>query len=393
MKSNKWVVLGCFSAAAGLSQFLWLNFAPILSLIQKRFSISESQASLLLLVFPLIYVFLSIHAGAMTDKKGYRASLLFGTALMAVFSALRIYFESFWLLFVAQVGIAIAQPYVVNAVSKLVLDWFGKDQEAMATGLGTMGMFIGMSLGMAATPPLVESIGIERTMALFCAVSVIVFLACLRWVIPNPAKNQTIELTTQSFWADSKVLFKNGDLVAIFMISFLGLGYFNGLTTWLEPILAPRGMNSVQAGIVGGVLIFGGIFGAAIIPALSDKTKKRKPFLILCVAVGLIALYPFTMSSNYSFVLILAAIQGFFFLPAYALLLEMASELSGPKLAGSATGILMLTGNAGAVIVIVAMEAIKGDQPTFDRSILLLLGLLALALVFSLKIRETFHKR
>jgi len=193
----------------------------------------------------------------------------------------------------------------------------------------------------------------------------------------------------KQLWADCKTLMKSGDLVLLFIISFLGLGYFNGLTTWLEPILAPRGMNSEQAGMVGGVLIFGGIFGAALIPTLSDKLKRRKPFLIGCVAVGCLTLYPFTMSSNYSLVLALAAIQGFFFLPAYALLLSMASEIAGVALTGSATGILMLTGNAGAVVVIVAMEAIKGDAPTFDSSIYFLMVLLVLAIGLSAKLKET----
>ena len=66
---------------------------------------------------------------------------------------------------------------------------------------------------------------------------------------------------------------RNRELVFIFILSFLGLGYFNGLTTWLEPILAPNGINSMQAGMIGGVLILGGIVGSAIIPPISDKMK------------------------------------------------------------------------------------------------------------------------
>ena len=53
--SYRWVVLTVFTLVAGLSQLLWLNFAPLLLMIQKQYNVSEFMASLLLLVFPLIY--------------------------------------------------------------------------------------------------------------------------------------------------------------------------------------------------------------------------------------------------------------------------------------------------------------------------------------------------
>src|SRR5450755_1862310 len=135
MKSSKWIVLGVFALAAGLSQLLWLNFAPLITLIEKKYSVTEDTAGLLLLVFPLVYVILSLPTGVLIDKKGYRFSLNLGTFLMAVFAALRIYDQSFAVLLIAQIGIAVAQPFVVNAISKLVLDWFDKEQGAIATGL------------------------------------------------------------------------------------------------------------------------------------------------------------------------------------------------------------------------------------------------------------------
>ncbi|MHB8873467.1 MAG: hypothetical protein ACYC8T_07240, partial [Myxococcaceae bacterium] len=42
---------------------------------------------------------------------------------------------------------------------------------------------------------------------------------------------------------------------------------------------APQGVDATTAGLVGGVLIIGGIVGAVIIPLLSDKLRRRKPFL------------------------------------------------------------------------------------------------------------------
>src|ERR1035437_8712120 len=114
----RWVVLGIYAWIAGLSQLLWLNFAPILSLIQKQYAVSETTASLLLLVFPLTYVLLSVHAGALADSKGYKYSIGLGAILMAVFSCLRIDTANFWVLLIAQTGISLGQPYVMNGITK-----------------------------------------------------------------------------------------------------------------------------------------------------------------------------------------------------------------------------------------------------------------------------------
>ena len=395
--SKKWIVLLCFALAAAMNQMLWLNFAPILSTVEKLYGVSESQANLLILVFPLIYVFLSVPAGALTDRRGYRTSLTLGTVMMAAFACLRIYPGNFWILLTGQIGIAIAQPYIINSITKLVLDWFEKEHEAMAIGLGTMGMFIGMAAGMAVTPTMVESLGMQNTMIAFAVVSCAIALAVMVWVRPNPVNDASRAIEAAAapvpFAKTFMALIRNHQLLFIFILSFLGLGYFNGVTTWLEGILAPHGINSEQAGIAGGVMILGGIVGAAIIPALSDKLKKRKPLLIFCLLISALTAYPFAEPSSYTMVLVLGAIQGFFILPAFSLLLEMCSEVAGSAHAAVATGILMLMGNAGGVIVILAMEWIKGDSPSFERSILMLLGLLVIGLGMAFRIKETYVLR
>jgi hypothetical protein len=71
-----------------------------------------------------------------------------------------------------------------------------------------------------------------------------------------------------------------------------------------------------------------------------------------------------------------------------ALLLAMTEEIAGAELAGSATGILMFMGNAGAVIIIIGMEVAKGDSSTFVNSVYFALGALAIAFVLAIVSKE-----
>jgi len=224
--ARRWAVLAAFSSVAMISQMLWLNFAPVLDLVQKKYSVDESTAGLLILVFPLLYVVLSIPAGILIDRRGYRTSVIFGAILQALFSLLRIYDSSFVALLVAQIGIAIAQPFIVNGISKLASDWFDESQGAIANGIGTMGMFIGMAVAMAATPILIEKVGFRGAMICFAVFST---LCALIYILVDPYR----EITAAEESARFMVILKSPPLLLMFFLAFLGLGFLNGLTTWL----------------------------------------------------------------------------------------------------------------------------------------------------------------
>lgn len=383
----RWAILAIYVVIVALSQLLWLNFAPILTQIQARYGVDELTASLLVLVFPLLYVLLSLPAGRFVDTRGYRLAIGGGGFVMSAFAALRIYDDSFWILLAGQIGIAVAQPFIVNGISKLVVDWFDPQQGAIATGLGTMGMFIGMAAGLAATPPLVTSFGLRGAMAVFAAITLVASIVFWVVVRSNPAAPPAEAPATTG--GELRSLLRDRRLVVLFALALFGLGEFNGLTTWLEEILKPQGFDSEGAGLAGGVLVLGGIIGAVVIPSLSDKLRRRKPFVILCSAGGLATLYPLCTSADQTIVLVFAALHGFFLLPALALLLDMSARLAGPARAGSATGLLMLVGNAGGVVVPIAMQAARGDAKTFQSGVYMLLGVLAALVMTSFGATET----
>jgi predicted MFS family arabinose efflux permease len=386
---RRWWVLGAYSLVLGMSQLLWLNFAPLLSLVQRRYGVGELTASLLVLVFPALYVVFSVPAGAMTDRRGYRFTVGLGAIVMALAAALRIWDGSFWMLLAGQIGIAVAQPFVLNGISKLVADWFSEAQGALATGLGTMGMYFGMAASMAATPALVDGVGLRATMIVCTVAAAAVALAFLVWVHPNPQQPASARVEEAVGFGP---LLADRRIVLLCAVSFLGIGVFNGLTTWLEQILAPHGIDSERAGLVGGALIIGGICGAVVIPALSDAARRRKPFLVLCGAVALVTLYPLCTSAHMPTLSVLAALHGFFFLPALALLLEMCAQLAGATSAGAATSLLLLAGNAGGVAVIVAMPMVNGASLTFERAVVLMVALLLATTLLTVLAPETSRR-
>lgn len=382
----RWVVLGVFALVAGVTQMLWLNFAPLLTLVQKRYGVSELLASTLILVFPLIYVLLSVPAGALIDARGYRFAVGLGAVVTAAFAALRIWDASFYVLLAAQVGIAVAQPFIINGVSKLVADWFAETEGATANGIGTLGMFLGMAVAMAATPALEQAVGLRGTMVVFFVVAAAAAAAFVLLARPNlPAPEAPAGASgTEGFGA----LLRDRQLLLCFGAAFLGLGAFNALTTWIEPILAPQGIDATTAGLVGGVLILGGIVGAVVIPLLSDRARRRKPFLIGCCLIAAGCTWLLCRASAVPLLMIFAALLGFFFMPSFALLLDVSAQLAGVRRAGAATSLLMLAGNAGGVALILAVPELKGAGGDYAGAVLLMAGSLVVAAALMVALRE-----
>jgi predicted MFS family arabinose efflux permease len=389
MTASRWWVLAAYAWLMGMSQLLWLNFAPLLGQIQARYGVSEFTAGLLLLVFPLLYVVLSLPAGALTDRRGYRYAVSVGAWLMAVSSAIRICDFSFWMLLLGQLGIAVAQPYVVNGVTKLVTEWFPQEQGAIATGLGTMGMFLGMAIGMATTPPLVEAIGLRGAMAVFAAVT---FASAAVFSLSSHRRGAFAGVEGAPTVGEVRSLLRDRRLLLLLALSAIGLGVFNALSTWLEELLKPSGIDAVQAGLVGGALIVGGIVGAVVVPILSDATRRRRPFLIGCLAVAPFLCWPLTRGGGFGAMSAVAFGLGFFSMPSFALMLDMCAQVAGAQRAGGATALLMLTGNAGGVALIALVPALKTDSG-YERASVLMVGLLALGVALAVLMPETFPAR
>jgi MFS family permease len=164
---------------------------------------------------------------------------------------------------------------------------------------------------------------------------------------------------------------------------------FTALATWLEKVLEPFGINMADAGIIGGVFIMGGIVGSIVIPALSDKTAKRKPFLVADLLVSAVCLTIFVVGGGFLFLVAGAFVLGFFLMSALPIGLQVSAELAGSSMAGTAASVLWLFSQLGSVVFIVLMESVKTSLGSFQYSVMVLIGLDLVAALMCWRIRET----
>ncbi len=384
-----------FICVIALNQFLWLNFAPVATIVGRQLGLSVFRIGLLASIFPIMNILLAVPVGAMLDAKGFRFTVSGGAAIMGASVLLRLRYTSYAWLFAGQAGIAVAQPLILNSVSKFSSVWFDRDRGAVANGLGSMAMFVGMMAAMVLTPLLVSSAGLGNVLSLYAGATVPGCLLFLMVARDNPSLSAVLKKEEEVYRGTHAYpdVLRTKDMPLLIGIIFTGMGFFNGLMTWMNELLAPNGFTAVQTGAIGGTIIGAGALGAVVIPLLSNTLRRRKPFLVLASLVGGAATYPFLHTRRMGVAMFFGAMIGFFVISLLPIILQMTTEIVGERRTGTATGLLMLAGSLGAVTVIYVLEGMKGITGSFRYSLWVIMALFSAALVLSLLIRETYPGR
>ena len=160
--------------------------------------------------------------------------------------------------------------------------------------------------------------------------------------------------------------------------SFIGLGIFNGITTWVEGIIRPRGFSPTDAGTLGALFIVGGLVGAVVLPALSDKQQKRQRYLMLAFLGAIPGLIGITYATSSWLLFGSAVVMGFFLVSALPIGMQYAAEITYPTPEGTSNGLIQLFGQAAVVFVFI-MEAMRSEDGSFTPSLLLALGLMVIS--------------
>lgn len=389
----RWIVLVAFMLVILVNQLLWISFAPITSSAASYYGVSDLAIGLLSVSFMVVYLVMSIPASWLIDTQGIRLAVGIGAALTGIFGLVRgLAATGYTWVLISQIGIAIGQPFILNAITKVASAWFPIRERATATGFGSLAMYLGILLGLALTPYLTLASGIAgmlRIYGVLSAIAAVAFFVLIRERPPTPPC--PLDQEARSLVLDGlKGMLAKRDFQLLMFIFFVGLGLFNAVTTWIENIVGPRGFSTTQAGIIGGLMIVGGIVGAVVIPSLSDYYRKRIPFIIFTLAGAVLGLVGVTYAANYGLLLASAFALGFFLLSAGPIGFQYGAEIAYPAPEGTSNGLLLLMGQISGILFILGMDSFKSPATgSMVTPLLVLIGLMVFSLLLSIRLKES----
>lgn len=388
--SYRWVILAVTMFVNLTIQILWITYAPISGPAAEFYGVTDRQIGFFAMSFMVAFIPLSIPVSWVIDTYGFRLAVSIGSIMMGIFGITRgLAGDNYTLAMLSTVGLAVAQPFLLNAWTKIPANWFSINERATAVGLITLANLIGTAIGMVLTPVLTESISIATVQLMFggfAAFSAVLFVLLAREKPATPPCPPGMEvralmldglrraLTSRMFWM-------------YLLVSFIGLGIFNGINTWIENILRPRSFSTTDAGTVGAVMLIGGIIGAVVIPALSDRQRKRKLYLFIGFAGAIPGLIGLTYAQDLWLVIASAFGLGFFLVSCMPVGMQYAAEITYPTPEGTSNGLIQLFGQ-GAVVFVYIMEALKSADGSFTPALLLSAGLMVVSLGIILTLRD-----
>ena len=360
--SYRWIVLLLFFFTNIISQILWVSFIPVTSLAMKFYGVDEFSIILLSLIFLIVYIPVTFIAAWLIDKFDFKIGASIGSLFMGVFGFLRYFADNNYIfVLIFQIGIAIAQPFLLNTITKLSANWFCETERTTATGISLIATFIGIALGMFITPFIVIFISFRSMLLIYGILALIfgfLFVVFAKNKPPTPPSKELI-IDKVFIFQGFRELFSNRNFLILVIVFFLGMGVFNMITTYIELIVIPRGFNSIFAGVLGMLLIIGGILGTIVMAVLSDKLNKRRDIMICSLIIAAISLLIFSISYNEFYLMMSSFWFGFGLMGATPIALEYAVDATKPVPEASSNGILMMIGNLGGIVLIIGLEQVK----------------------------------
>lgn len=386
----RWVVLVVFMLVNLTMQMLWITYAPISGPAAQFYGVSDAQIGFLAMTFMIAFIPLSIPVSWVIDRYGFRLAVSIGAVLMGLCGILRgLVGANYGLVLACTIGIAIAQPFFLNAWTKVPANWFAIDERATAVGLVTLSNLLGTAIGQVLTPILTEQLPIPTVQLIFggaAAITAVLFVILSREHPLTPPCPPGME--TRSLMLDGlKQIVKSVPFWLFVIVYFIGLGLFNGINIWVENIIRPRGFTPIDAGTLGGLMVGGGIIGAIVFPMLSDKQHKRQRYMLLGVALAIPGLVGVTFATTAWLLYLSAFLMGFFLISVAPIGLQYVAEVTYPAPEGTSAGILQLFGQVSVVFVTI-MELMQTADGSFTPSLLLSIGLLVVLVVIISQMKD-----
>jgi MFS family permease len=408
----RFVILAVIMLISIAIQIQWLTHAAVVRPAEVFYAGQFNTASFLnidfiAMVYMVVFLVMSFPASYIISRFGIKAGLAIGALLLGLFSLMKaIFAQNFIGVVIAQTGLAIAQPFILNAITAVTARWFPLSERGMAAGLLALAQYIGIIIAMLVTPAMIGSdpdlpgygTGFEKMLWIYGIISLVTAILCLILMKERPKGVKVEPGDRFEFLKGIRHIVLQRDMVLTILLFFIGLGIFNAISSMTDSIAEHVGVQDSD-GLIGGLMLIGGIIGAIILPTLSDKFRKRKLFLVICMlgmapAVFGMAFPDFLASdpgSIYTITLIASFSLGFFVMSAGPIGFQYAAEVCYPAPEAASQGILLWVGQLTGMVFVAGMSFNNNQYLGSFMAVFAILSLIALAGVLMLRESPMIH--
>jgi MFS family permease len=319
--------------------------------VRHEFALSDTALGFLGTIFTIIYAFVGLPLGALSDRWSRNKLIAAGTALWSLLTAATGFAQNYAQLFVARLGVGIGEATCAPAGQSLIGDLFPPTQRSKAMGVFMLGLPAGIFLAYVSAGAIATRYGWRAAFWFACIPGIILAVMALKIREPVRGGLDTGRVVTTAksavkspfatvlalptmWWIILSGIFHNFNMYAINSFNTPFLQRFHEMS-----LLNASYVSSISVGAVGAIgLLVGGW--------LADKltVKRRNGRLILSASAMAIAAPCIFMAINqpkgsiiaYVVFMTLGTITMFVY---YATVYTAIQDVIEPRLRGTAVAI------------------------------------------------------
>jgi len=402
----RWVVLAAYMLIALASQVQWVALAPVTRAAEHFYLGQIAHGSFfgvdfLAMSYLILYLVMALPASFVIDTYGLRAGLGIGAILAGGAGLAKgLFSQNFTVVIIAQIVLAISQPFILNAATTLGARWFPLRERGLAVGFASLAQYLGIVAAMVIGPMVVDGNasspsygrGVGTLLLAYGIATAAAALISLAVIRERPS--EAVEGGEERLGAMKglKSLLASRDYRILLILFTIGLGIFNAMSSMVDTVAAHIGVNDSD-GMIGTFMIAGGILGALVLPSLSDLARRRKPFLVICMAgmVPGVACLAFASSLSgspagaYTIAKIAAGVLGFFVMSAGPIGFQYAAEVGRPAPESTSQGLLLLVGQISGIFFM----ALMGVRTLIGPALIAFIALSIVSFLSTIGLRES----
>lgn len=373
------VALGsvCYAAFT----FAWFTLPAFLTPIVAELGLSSTLAGIVTGAIPLTYVPVALASGLVVDRIGPGRAIGVGLAVVGAAHALRSTAAGFPELFLLTAAMGVGGTGLTFGMPKLVSVAVPADRRGTATSIYVVAASAGTAIAYAVGRPVLgAALGGWRPAFWWSGLLVVeiaaVWLLVVRLVDADGDGAAETDESRASVRQDLSTVLTHRGLRLLVVVGAVYLLVMHGTQAWLPAIMEGRGLSAGLAAGLATVLVVARTVGILTIPPLSDWLGLRRPVVIGCgtlVAVGVGGMV--VSGSNLPLSAAVVAIAGLGLGGLAPMIRTLPIELPeiGPRLTGTATGLIFTIGEIGGFLGPVVLGVSVDLTGTYD------IGLTALA--------------
>ena len=377
--------------------------APALT---EELGISAAVMGIIFSAFSWSYTAMQIPGGILLDRFGSRMIYFFSLTFWSLFTTLHGIVNNVWSLLIMRLGLGVAEAPCFPTNSRIVATWFPQQERAMATGIYTVGEYIGLAF---LSPILFWILAMFGWRALFIIIGVAGIGFGFVWLkyYREPQDYNGINKTELDYIADGgglakynhePIKFEWGTIFKLLkyrQLSGICLGQFASnstlvfFLTWFPSYLATErqmewikiGFFAVMPFIAASVgVLWGGWLSDFLLRSGKSVNIARKLPIILGLLLASTIIAANYVETNIAVIAILSV--AFFAQGMAALGWTLVSDIAPMKQLGLTGGIFNFAANLAGIITPVVIGFIVAVTGSFIGAILYI-GILALVGAFS----------